>query len=76
MVKIPHELILEDLGTNTTGSVIVRIDWSEVANRIQTGFGREFERNGKLDVSNIVHLNYEYKQVWRKITKHIKKLPN
>ena len=76
MVKIPHELILDDFGINTAESVIVRIDWSEVINRIQTAFGLEFERNGKLDDSNIVHLNYEYKQVLRKITKHIKKLPN
>ncbi|HKU83167.1 MAG TPA: hypothetical protein VJP58_03920 [Candidatus Nitrosocosmicus sp.] len=41
-------------------------------NRIQTTFAREFERSGKLKDSNIRPMDYETKQAWTRIRKHIK----
>ena len=50
IIKIPTEEILDDDTINNTESIIVGTDRQEVLNRIQTAFGREFERYGKLRV--------------------------
>ena len=76
IIKIPTEVILDDFGINTTESVIVGTDRSEVLNRIQTAFAREFERSGKLKESDIRPIDYKTKQVWTRIRKHIKNEPN
>ena len=46
--KIPIEEILVDNAFNNTESIMVRADGKEALNRIQTAFGREFKRCGKL----------------------------
>ena len=43
VIKIPSEEILDDFGINTTESMIVGTVRSEVLNRLQTAFAREFE---------------------------------
>ena len=72
ILKIPIEEILDDLGINTAESVIVGTDRQEVLNGIQTAFAREFERSGKLKESEIRPMDYETKQAWTRIRKHIK----
>ena len=53
--------------------MIVGTDRQEVLNRLQTTFAREFERYGKLKESDIRPMDYETKQAWTRIRKHIKK---
>ena len=72
IVKIPTEVILDDFGINTTESVIVGTDRSEVLNRLQTACAREFERYGKLKESNIRPMDHKTKQAWTRIRRHIK----
>ena len=72
ITKIPTEEILDDFGINTTESVIVGTDRNEVVNRLQTEFAREFERYGKLKESEVRPMDYETKQAWKRIRKHIK----
>ncbi|WP_458718713.1 hypothetical protein [Candidatus Nitrosocosmicus sp. R] len=72
IIKIPTEEILDDFALNNTESVIVGTDRQEVLNRIQTAFAREFERYGKLKESDIRPMDYETKQAWTRIRKHIK----
>ena len=76
IIKIPTEVILDDFGINTTESVIVGTDRSEVLNRLQTAFAREFERYGKLKEFDIRPMDYKTKQVWTRIRRHIKSEPN
>jgi hypothetical protein len=59
IIKIPTEVILDDFGINTTESMIVGTDRSEVLNRLQTAFAREFERYGKLKELDIRPMDYE-----------------
>ena len=75
IIKIPTEEILDDFGINTTESIIVGTDRQEVLNRLQTAFRREFERYGKLRESDIRPIDYETKQAWTRIRKHIKNMP-
>src|SRR4029079_4748649 len=72
IIKIPTEEILDDDAINNTESIIVGTDRQEVLNRIQTAFGREFKRCGKLRESDIRPIDYETKQAWTRIRKHIK----
>ena len=72
VIKIPTEEIMEDGAINNTESVIVGTDRQEVLNRIQTTFAREFQRYGKLKESEIRVTDYETKQAWTRIRKHIK----
>jgi hypothetical protein len=55
VIKIPTNEILDDDAINNTESIIVGTDRQEVLNRIQTAFGREFERYGKLRVRYSAH---------------------
>jgi hypothetical protein len=48
IVKIPIEEILVDNAFNNAESIMVGADRKEALNRIQTAFGREFKRSGKL----------------------------
>lgn len=73
VIKIPTEEILHDDAINNTEAIIIGTDRKEVLNRLQTVFAREFERYGKLKESDISYMNYEAKQSWRRIRKHIKK---
>jgi hypothetical protein len=73
VIKIPTKEILEDGAINNTESVIVGTDRQEVLNRIQTTFAREFQRYGKLKESEIRVTDYETKQAWTRIRKHIKR---
>lgn len=75
-IKIPTEKILDDFALNNTESVIVGTDRSEVLNRLQTAFAREFERYGKLRESDIQPMDYETKQAWTNIRNHIKIMPD
>ena len=72
VIKIPTKEIMEDGAINNTESVIVGTDRQEVLNRIQTTFAREFQRYGKLKESDIRPMDYETKQAWSRIRKHIK----
>ena len=72
IIKILTEEILDDFGINTTESVIAGTDRSEVLNRLQTAFESEFERYGKLKESDIRPIDYETKQAWTRIRKHVK----
>jgi hypothetical protein len=72
IIRIPTEEILDDFGINTTESVIVGTDRIEVLNMLQTAFARGFERYGKLKESNIRPIDYQTKQVWIGIRRHIK----
>jgi hypothetical protein len=64
------------LGINTTESVIVGTDRSEVLNRLQTSLAREFNRYGKLKESDIRPMDYKTKQAWKRIRRHIKSGPS
>jgi len=75
IIKIPTEEILDDDAINNAESIIVGTDRQEVLNRIQTAFSREFERYGKLRESDIRPIDYETKQAWTRIRKHIKNMP-
>ena len=72
IIKIPTEVILDDFGINTSESMIVGTDRSEVLNRLQTSFAREFERYGKLKESDIRPMDYKTKQAWTRIRRHIR----
>lgn len=73
IIKIPIKEILDDFGINTTESMIVGTDRMELLNRIQTAFTQEFERYGKLKETDIRSMDYETKQSWSRIRRHIKK---
>ena len=75
IVKIPIEEILVDNAFNNTESIMVGTDRKEALNRIQTAFSRKFERYGKLRESDIRPIDYETKQAWTRIRKHIKNMP-
>ncbi|MGE0388637.1 MAG: hypothetical protein AB7P13_00740 [Candidatus Nitrosocosmicus sp.] len=75
IVKIPTEEIYHDDAINNTESITVGTDRKEVLSRLQTGFAREFERYGKLKENGIRLTDYNTKQAWTRIRKHIKKYP-
>ena len=75
IINIPTEEILDDDAINNTESIIVGTAKQEALNRIQTAFGREFKRYGKLRESDIRPIDYETKQAWTRIRKHIKNMP-
>ena len=52
--------------------MIVGTDRQEVLNRIQIAFVSEFERYGKLKESDIRPTDYETRQAWTRIRKHIR----
>ena len=62
IIKIPIEEFDHDLAVNTIECVIVGMERKDVLEWIQTHFAREFERNGKLRESDIIHTSYETKQ--------------
>jgi hypothetical protein len=72
VIKIPTEELLHDDAINNTEAIIVGTDRQEVLDRLQTVLAREFERYGKLKESDITHTNYETKQAWKRIRRHIK----
>jgi len=74
IIKIPTEELLDYYAINNTESVIVGTDRQEVLNRIQTAFAREFERYGKLRESDILTIDYETRQAYTRIRKHIKSM--
>ncbi|MDN5867385.1 MAG: hypothetical protein L0H55_08290 [Candidatus Nitrosocosmicus sp.] len=76
IIKIPTREILDDDAINNTESLIVGADRNEVLNRLQTAFGREFKRYGKLRESEIRPIDYETKQARTRIRKHIKNMPD
>ena len=71
-VKIPTEEIYHDDAINNTESITVGTDRKEVLSRLQTGFVREFQRQGKLKESDIRPTDYATRQAWSRIRKHIK----
>lgn len=75
LIEIPTEQILDDDAINNIESIIVGTDRIEVLNRIQKTFTREFERYGKLKEIDIAYTDYEIKQAWKKIRKHIRSYP-
>lgn len=73
IIKIPNEEIVDDFGINNIDTIIVGCDRLEVINWLQEHFAREFERYGKLKESGIRPMDYETKQAWTRIRRHIKK---
>jgi len=73
IIKIPTEEILDDFGTNNTNTIIVGTDRKEVLDWLQERFAVEYRRFGKLKESDIRPMDYETKQAWTRIRKHIKK---
>jgi len=73
VTKIPTKEILDDNAINNTESILVGTDRKEVLNRIQTVFAREFQRYDKLKESEIRPTDYETKQAWIRIRKHVKR---
>ena len=55
--------------------MIVGSDRKEVSDYIQKHLAREFRRFGTLIESDSLLRNYEVKQAWTRIRKHIKKYP-
>ncbi|HYF99411.1 MAG TPA: hypothetical protein VD815_04910 [Candidatus Saccharimonadales bacterium] len=76
IIKIPAEELLEDGAVNNTEAIIVGTDRIEVLNRMQTVFAREFQRYGKLRGPDIRPMDYDTKQAWSRIRKHIKRFPD
>lgn len=72
IIKIPTEEILDDSGINNTDTIIVGNDRKEVSDWLQERFAREFRRFGKLKESDIRPMDYETKQTWTRIRRHIK----
>ena len=72
IIRIPNEEIVDDFGINNTDTVMVGSDRLEVLNWLQEHFAREFRRYGKLKESDIRPMDYETKQAWARIRKHIK----
>ena len=75
IIKIPTEEIMEDGAINNAEAVLIGTDRIEVLNRLQTVFAREFNRHGKLKESYIRPMDYETKQAWSRVRKHIKNTP-
>jgi hypothetical protein len=73
VIKIPTQEILYDNAINNTEAIIVGTDRKEVLNRLQTTFAREFQSYGKLKEWDISYTDYDTKQAWTRIRKHIKK---
>lgn len=73
ITKIPTEEIYHDDAINNTESITVGTDRKEVPDRLQTGFSREFKRYGKLRESHIRPTDYNTRQAWTRIRKHVKK---
>jgi hypothetical protein len=67
IVKIPTEEIYHDDAINNSESITVGTPRKEVLNRLQTSFAREFQRYGKLKVSDIRPTDYLTKQAWSRI---------
>ncbi|MDF0682469.1 MAG: hypothetical protein P0116_16045 [Candidatus Nitrosocosmicus sp.] len=76
IIKIPTEEITDDFGINTTETMIVGTDRKEVLDYLQEHFAMEFRRFGTLKESDSLLRNYEVRQAWTRIRKHIKKYPN
>ena len=76
IIKIPTEEIIDDFGINTTETIIVGTDRREVLDYLQKHFAMEFRRFGTLKESDILLRNYEVKQAWTRIRKHVKKHPD
>jgi hypothetical protein len=76
IIKIPTEEIIDDFDINTTETIIVGTDREEVLDYIQKHFEREFRRFGTLRESDSLLRNYEVKQAWTRIRKHVKKYPD
>ena len=72
IIKIPTEDSWRRCNYNTE-SVVVGADRQQLLNRIQTAFAMEFKRYGKLKESDIRPMDYETKQAWTRIRKHLKK---
>jgi hypothetical protein len=73
VIKIPTKEIMEDGAINNTECIVVGTHRKEVLNRLQAVFSREFERHWKLKESNSRPMDYDTKQAWTRIRKHIKK---
>jgi hypothetical protein len=76
IIKIPTEGILDDFGINNTDTIIVGTDRQEVLDWLQERFAKEFRRFGKLKELDIRPMDYETKQAWTRIRRHIKNVPN
>ena len=71
IIKIPTAEILDDFGRNTTESVIVGTDRTDLLNRLQTSFVMEFERYAKFKESEVRPMDYKTKQPWNRMRRHI-----
>lgn len=75
-MKIPTNELLDNDTINNTEATIVGTDRMKVLNRIQITFAREFERYGKIKESDIQPMDFDTKQAWTRIRKHIKRYPD
>ncbi len=72
MIKIPTEEILDDFGIDTTEVMLIGTDRNEILNSLEKAFAQVFNNYGKLKESEIRPMDYEAKQAWSRIRKHIK----
>ena len=71
VIKIVDDEIFYDFQLNTTESVIVGRDREEVLARIQRGFENQYNLYGKLKQENIQTLDYETRQAWKRLQRHV-----
>lgn len=76
VIKMPTEELLYDEAINNTEAIIVGTDRQDVLHRLQTVFAREFQIYGKLKESDIRPTDYDTKQAWSRVRKHIKNSSN
>ena len=76
VIKIPNEEITDDFGINNTEIVVLGKQMDEVLDEMQKKFKLNFNRLGKLKESDIRPTDYETKQGWTGIRRHVKNGPN
>jgi hypothetical protein len=63
--------IFYDFQLKTAESVIVGRDREEVLERIQRGFGYQYDLYGKLKREDIKALDYENMQAWKRLQRYV-----
>ena len=76
VIKIPNDEITDDFGINTTEVIVLGRQMDEVLNEMQKKFKSYFNEFGELRESDIRPMNYETRQAWTRIRRHVKKDSN
>lgn len=72
VIKIPNDEITDDFGINISEIVVSGRQMDVILEQTQSKFILNFSRVGKPTESDIRPMNYETKQDWSRIRKHIK----